>query len=105
MAHTEAIIRSITPAERRDHTVINGSRRKRIAAGGGRSVGEGNRLLKQVTELRRGVPVNGGGGGEGNTGRRGQPASQAVHRDAAGVPDDRAGRLARNGSRDEIAED
>jgi signal recognition particle subunit SRP54 len=49
----EAIIRSMTPAERTNPAVINGSRRKRIAEGSGTSVQEVNRLLKQFDETRR----------------------------------------------------
>jgi len=49
----EAIIRSMTPEERHDPTVLNGSRRKRIAEGSGTSVQEVNRLLKQFDETRR----------------------------------------------------
>jgi signal recognition particle subunit SRP54 len=49
----EAIIRSMTPAERSNPAVINGSRRKRIAEGSGTSVQEVNRLLKQFDETRR----------------------------------------------------
>lgn len=48
-----AIIDSMTPQERRDHTVINGSRKKRIARGSGTSVQEVNRLIKQFLEARR----------------------------------------------------
>jgi signal recognition particle subunit SRP54 len=49
----EAIIRSMTPDERINPTVLNGSRRKRIAAGSGTSVQEVNKLLKQFDETRR----------------------------------------------------
>jgi signal recognition particle subunit SRP54 len=49
----EAIIRSMTPTERSNPSVINGSRRKRIAEGSGTSVQEVNRLLKQFDETRR----------------------------------------------------
>lgn len=49
----EAIIRSMTPAERSTPDIINGSRRKRIAEGSGTSVQEVNRLLKQFDETRR----------------------------------------------------
>lgn len=44
---TEAIIRSMTPYERENPSCLNGSRRKRIAAGSGTSVAEVNRLIKQ----------------------------------------------------------
>jgi signal recognition particle subunit SRP54 len=49
----DAIILSMTPAERRHPEVINGSRRQRIARGSGTSVQDVNRLLKQFAELRR----------------------------------------------------
>ena len=62
MGRVEAIICSMTPAERRDHTLINGSRRKRIARGSGTSVEEVNRLLKQFTEMRRVLQMIGQGG-------------------------------------------
>lgn len=49
----EAIIGSMTPEERSDPSVINGSRRKRIAGGSGTTVQEVNRLLKQFEESRK----------------------------------------------------
>lgn len=49
----EAIIRSMTPKERRDISIINGSRRKRIAVGSGTRVQDVNRLLKQFGEARK----------------------------------------------------
>ncbi len=49
----EAIIRSMTPAERKNPQIINGSRRKRIADGSGTSIQEVNRLLKQFEETRK----------------------------------------------------
>ncbi len=49
----EAIIRSMTPEERVNPVVLNGSRRKRIALGSGTSVQEVNKLLKQFDETRR----------------------------------------------------
>lgn len=49
----EAIIRSMTPEERSNPVVLNGSRRKRIALGSGTSVQEVNKLLKQFDETRR----------------------------------------------------
>ncbi|MDD4426567.1 MAG: signal recognition particle protein [Mariniphaga sp.] len=51
--HIEAIIYSMTNAEREDPALINGSRRKRIADGSGTSIQEVNRLLKQFTETRK----------------------------------------------------
>lgn len=49
----EAIIQSMTPAERRDPGIINGSRKKRIARGSGTKVQEVNRLLKQFEESKK----------------------------------------------------
>ncbi len=47
----EAIINSMTPGERQQHTMINGSRRKRIAKGSGTKVQDVNRLLKNYTQM------------------------------------------------------
>ncbi|MDU0459261.1 MAG: signal recognition particle protein [Geobacteraceae bacterium] len=49
----EAIIRSMTPGERANHGIINGSRRLRIAKGSGTSVQEVNQLLKRFTEAQK----------------------------------------------------
>lgn len=49
----EAIIRSMTPAERADHSIINGSRRLRIAKGSGTTVQEINQLLKRFSEAQK----------------------------------------------------
>jgi len=49
----EAIINSMTPGERRDPGVIDGSRRKRIAAGSGTTVQDVNRLLKQFGSMKK----------------------------------------------------
>ncbi len=49
----EAIIHSMTPAERSDPAILNGSRRARIANGSGTSVAEINRLIKQFSETRK----------------------------------------------------
>ena len=53
MLHTVAIIDSMTPKERANHMLINGSRRRRIAKGSGTSVQEVNNLLKQYTQARK----------------------------------------------------
>ena len=62
LARVEAIISSMTAAERANDSIINGSRRKRIAAGSGTSVEDVNRLLKQFTEMRRVIKMIGQGG-------------------------------------------
>ncbi len=53
LAKFEAIIGSMTPEERREPAIINGSRRARIARGSGTGVADVNRLLKQYAELRK----------------------------------------------------
>ncbi len=53
LARVEAIINSMTPKERANFTIINGSRRLRIAKGSGTSVQEVNRLLKQYAQARK----------------------------------------------------
>jgi signal recognition particle subunit SRP54 len=58
----EAIINSMTPAERRQHTMINGSRRKRIAQGSGPTVQDINKLVKNYTQvLKMMKKINKGG--------------------------------------------
>jgi signal recognition particle subunit SRP54 len=47
----QAIINSMTPRERRNHSILNGSRRGRIAQGSGTTVQDVNRLLKQYTQM------------------------------------------------------
>ena len=53
MKHVEAIVLSMTPAERKNPSVINGSRRLRIARGSGRSITEVNRLLEQFRDMQK----------------------------------------------------
>jgi signal recognition particle subunit SRP54 len=53
LAHTEAIIRSMTKNERENPEKINASCRKRIAGGSGTTVAEVNRLLKQFTDMKK----------------------------------------------------
>ncbi len=53
LIHIEAIINSMTPQERRNHQILNGSRRKRIARGCGCHVAQINQLLKQYVETRK----------------------------------------------------
>jgi signal recognition particle subunit SRP54 len=69
LARVEAIINSMTAQERRNHQVINGSRRKRIARGSGTSVEEVNRLLKQFVQMQKMLKQLGGMAGLG--GKRG----------------------------------
>ncbi len=51
--HLEAIINSMTPAERANHNLLDGKRKRRIAAGCGRPVSEINQLLKQFVETKK----------------------------------------------------
>lgn len=51
--HIEAMLQSMTPGERRDPDVINGSRRRRIAQGSGLDVSDVNQLLKQFREMKK----------------------------------------------------
>ncbi|MFN9575646.1 MAG: signal recognition particle protein [Gemmatimonadota bacterium] len=60
--HLEAIVLSMTKAERQDPTLLNGSRRSRIAKGAGRPVSEVNRLLDQFREMRKMMPKAATGG-------------------------------------------
>jgi signal recognition particle subunit SRP54 len=53
LKHIEAIIGSMTKEERRNHLILNGSRRKRIALGSGTSVAEVNRFLKQFVQTKK----------------------------------------------------
>jgi signal recognition particle subunit SRP54 len=73
LARVEAIISSMTPAERKNDQIINGSRRKRIAAGSGTSVEEVNRLLKQFAEMKRVLQMIGRGGTAAMKGMKGMP--------------------------------
>ncbi len=68
LTRTEAIINSMTPAERRNYRLVNGSRRRRIARGSGTKVEDVNRLLKQFAQMRKMLKAVGGMGGGG--GRR-----------------------------------
>lgn len=53
MAHVEAVIKSMTKKERQDPTIVNASRRKRIALGSGTQVQDVNRLLKQFEDMKK----------------------------------------------------
>ncbi len=63
MRRVVAIIDSMTARERRDHTIINGSRKKRIARGSGTNVMEVNRLIKQFLSARKIAKAMAGAGG------------------------------------------
>lgn len=53
LKHTEAIIQSMTKKERQNPTIINGSRRKRIAQGSGTTVSNVNRVIKQFDDMKK----------------------------------------------------
>jgi signal recognition particle subunit SRP54 len=53
LAHTQAILSSMTPKERRQPEILNASRKRRIAAGSGTSVQQVNQLLKQYRQIRK----------------------------------------------------
>jgi signal recognition particle subunit SRP54 len=85
----EAIVRSMTPEERRNPKIINGSRRLRIAKGSGVAVGEVSQLVTNFFEGQRqmkamlggglpGMPGLMGGGGGGRRGARAQKAAKAA---------------------------
>ena len=64
LKRTEAIIRAMTPNERRDPTILNGSRRRRIAAGSGTTLPDVNRLVKQFSEMQKLMKQLSGSGGK-----------------------------------------
>ncbi|MEI6101602.1 MAG: signal recognition particle protein, partial [Eubacteriales bacterium] len=68
LAHTEAIVRSMTIQERRNPNILNGSRRKRIAAGSGTKIQDVNRLINQFEEMKKMMKQF-----SGKRGRRGMP--------------------------------
>jgi len=81
LVRTEAIIQSMTPAERHDIKVLNGSRRARIALGSGRQVSEVNTLVdrfssaqKMMRQMRKGGGMPGMPGMPGMAGMTGMPA-------------------------------
>jgi signal recognition particle subunit SRP54 len=53
LVRLDAIIGSMTPAERRRPDIINGSRKRRIAAGSGTQIQDVNRLLKQFDQMQK----------------------------------------------------
>jgi signal recognition particle subunit SRP54 len=69
----EAIIRSMTPLERRKPEIINGSRRNRIAIGSGTTVGDVNRLVKQFGEMQKMMKKMGAMSRPGKKGKKGRP--------------------------------
>ena len=83
LGRVEAIIRSMTPAERVDPTVIDGSRRSRIAQGSGTEPGDVSQLVKQFREMQKMMKKMPGfarpkGGGKGRKGRKGRSGGGRV---------------------------
>ena len=70
LGHTEAIILSMTPRERRNPALLNASRKKRIAAGSGATVQQVNQLLKQFEQTQAMMKQFGKMGKMGKKGRR-----------------------------------
>jgi len=68
MKHVEAIILSMTAAERKDPSILNGQRRARVAKGSGRTIQEVNKLLEQFRDMQKMMKkmggMSGGGGGK-----------------------------------------
>ena len=63
MKHMEAIVLSMTMAERKEPGIMTGTRRSRVAKGSGRPISEVNRLLEQFREMRKMMKRAAGGGG------------------------------------------
>jgi len=83
LGRVEAIIRSMTQAERIDPTVIDGSRRSRIARGSGTEPGDVSQLVKQFREMQKMMKKMPGfarpkGGGKGRKGRKGRSSGGRV---------------------------
>ena len=64
LKHLEAIVLSMTPAERKNPGLLNGSRRARVAKGSGRPINEVNRLLDQFREMQKMMKKVAAGGGK-----------------------------------------
>jgi signal recognition particle subunit SRP54 len=73
LKHTEAIIGSMTPRERRNPDILNASRKRRIAAGSGVTVYEVNQLLKQFKDMQKLMKQMGGSGKKRFGGMPGMP--------------------------------
>jgi signal recognition particle subunit SRP54 len=73
VSRVEAIVRSMTPAERADPGLIDGSRRVRIARGSGTGTQEVNQLLKQFREMQKMMKGMAGGGMPAMPGMPGMP--------------------------------
>jgi signal recognition particle subunit SRP54 len=79
MKRVVAIIDSMTPRERRDHTILNGNRKKRVAKGSGTSVPDVNRLIKQFLDARRMMKSLAGGQMGMGKGKKRRKLIRAIH--------------------------
>jgi signal recognition particle subunit SRP54 len=75
---TEAIINSMTPQERRDHSLLNASRRRRIARGSGTAVQEVNQMINEYLEMRKMMRMMTSGGLGGMLGGMGRAGAGLV---------------------------
>lgn len=84
IAHVEAIILSMTPAERNEPTIVSGTRRTRIAQGSGTTTTEVNSLLKQFAQMRTMMKqmMGGGAGPMGGQGKKGKKGKKKVSKSA-----------------------
>ena len=85
MTRIEAIIRSMTREERARPKIINGQRRKRIAAGSGRSVQEVNQLIKQWSEMNKMMSKMKAMAAQAGAGKKGRRAMQQMMREMGGM--------------------
>jgi signal recognition particle subunit SRP54 len=86
MRRTEAIIDSMTRAERVNHLILNANRRRRIARGSGTTVAQVNSLIKQYTEMRRMMQGMFSGGGLRGKMMRRMAGIPGMEGDAGGDP-------------------
>ncbi len=81
LKHIEAIVLSMTPEERQNPSLLNGSRRKRIALGSGTSVQEVNQLIKQFYEMKKMMKmVTGGGAKQAMKAAKATATMPAIHK-------------------------
>ena len=79
LVRTQAIVQSMTPAERKDPKLLNGSRRARIAKGSGRQVSEVNNLVDRFARAQKMMKqMRAGAGGKGSPSIPGMPAGMGL---------------------------
>jgi signal recognition particle subunit SRP54 len=84
LVRTQAIVQSMTPAERNDPKILNGSRRSRIAKGSGRAVSEINGLVDRFTQAQKMMKQLRNSGGKSGVGGMRLPAGMALPPEMAG---------------------